>query len=101
MSTETPLTLQILQLLSWPFRLAEHRRLLNELASFDDRELADIGLSRQDLRDVTALPLAIDPTEHLAQRARERATAALGAWRPATPPPAATARPKPYRIAAE
>jgi uncharacterized protein YjiS (DUF1127 family) len=56
----------------WPVRVAEHRRILAELAVPDDRGLADIGLRRQDLRDVTALSLSADPSAALAQRARER-----------------------------
>ncbi len=60
-------------LASWPFRVADHRRALAALAGLDDRELADIGLMRQDLRDVTALPLGADPTLPLAERAQERA----------------------------
>jgi hypothetical protein len=38
----------------------------------DRRELADIGLSPCDLRDVSALPLDRDPTALLARRAHER-----------------------------
>jgi hypothetical protein len=38
----------------------------------DRRELADIGLTSCDLRDVSALPLDGDPTELLARRVRER-----------------------------
>ena len=60
-------------LLMWPFRVAEHRRLMGELGAMDDRGLADIGLTRQDLRDATALPLDADPTCALAQKAAERA----------------------------
>ncbi len=60
------------ELALWPFRVAAHRRDFATLASFDDRALADIGLSRQDLRDATALPLGADPTSLFAERARER-----------------------------
>jgi hypothetical protein len=38
----------------------------------DAHELADIGLTLCDLRDVSALPLDRDPTALLARRARER-----------------------------
>ena len=38
----------------------------------DRRELADIGLNLSDVRDASALPLDRDPTELLAERARER-----------------------------
>jgi uncharacterized protein YjiS (DUF1127 family) len=77
----------------WPVCVAEHRRVLAELAAMDDRGLADIGLRRQDLRDVTALPLSADPTAALAQRARERERLARTARR--------AAKPISHRIAAE
>ena len=44
----------------------------------DRRELADIGLTPCDLRDVSALALDRDPTELLARRARERRRYAFG-----------------------
>lgn len=69
----------------WPVRVAEHRRILADLAGLDDRGLADIGLRRQDLRDVTALPLSTDPSAPLAQRARERERLARSARRAAKP----------------
>jgi uncharacterized protein YjiS (DUF1127 family) len=87
--------------LTWPLRVAAHRRVLNQLGGFDDRELADIGLCRQDLRDVTALPFAVDPTDHLAGRARERAEASLRVTHPSTPPTKAAPRPQAFRVAAE
>ena len=42
------------------------------LAQLDDRMLADIGLSRSDLRDAYALPLWRDPSDVLARRAADR-----------------------------
>jgi uncharacterized protein YjiS (DUF1127 family) len=57
----------------WPARVAQARRDLAMLASLDDRDLADIGLGRHDLRDATAVRLGEDPTVLLAERARERA----------------------------
>jgi uncharacterized protein YjiS (DUF1127 family) len=42
------------------------------LAGFDDRMLADIGLTRSDVRDAFAEPLWQDPTELLRTRALER-----------------------------
>jgi hypothetical protein len=42
------------------------------LAGMDDRMLADIGLSRSDLRDAYAQPLWRDPTDVLAGRARDK-----------------------------
>ena len=61
--------------LLWPARVMEARRTLAQLAGMSDYELRDIGLSRQDLVDLTARPLDEDPTPHLAssRAARERA----------------------------
>jgi uncharacterized protein YjiS (DUF1127 family) len=42
------------------------------LAEFDDRMLADIGLTRSDVRDAFAEPLWHDPTNLLRARALER-----------------------------
>jgi hypothetical protein len=42
------------------------------LASLDERALADMGLTRADVRDAVAQPLWRDPTAVLAQRRRER-----------------------------
>ena len=64
----------------WPARVAQARRDLALLASLDDRDLADIGLGRHDLRDATAFGLGEDPTEMLAMRVRERARTAKAAW---------------------
>jgi hypothetical protein len=40
------------------------------LADLDDRMLADIGLTRTDLRDACSEPLWRDPTSMLARRGR-------------------------------
>lgn len=42
------------------------------LAQFDDRMLADMGITRSDLRDAYAEPLWRDPTHILASRVHER-----------------------------
>ena len=42
------------------------------LASLDDRMLADIGITRSDVRDALAEPLWHDPTDLLRARALER-----------------------------
>jgi uncharacterized protein YjiS (DUF1127 family) len=42
------------------------------LANFDDRMLADIGLTRSDVRDAIAEPLWRDPSGLLASRVLER-----------------------------
>lgn len=59
--------------LLWPIRVIAARRIAVDLARMSDRELCDIGLSRQDLRDARALPLDGDPSALFTRRARERA----------------------------
>jgi uncharacterized protein YjiS (DUF1127 family) len=61
------------RLASWPFRVAAAREAMRQLAGMSDHELADICLTRQDLRDASALPLSDDPTRIFAMRAKERA----------------------------
>ena len=53
-------------------RAFKNRRDAGKLAALDDRMLADIGITRSDLRDAYAEPLWRDPTDILAGRARER-----------------------------
>jgi uncharacterized protein YjiS (DUF1127 family) len=61
--------------------ILRNRRDAAVLASFNDRMLADIGLTRSDLRDAFAEPPWRDPTAILVARARERRTARRrGAW---------------------
>jgi uncharacterized protein YjiS (DUF1127 family) len=50
----------------------KNRRDAMRLADLDDRMLADIGISRSDLRDAYSGPLWRDPSELLARRATER-----------------------------
>jgi uncharacterized protein YjiS (DUF1127 family) len=50
----------------------KNRRDAVRLADLDDRMLADIGLTRCDLRDAYAEPLWRDPTDVLARRSAER-----------------------------
>ena len=52
-------------------RVKSHRDALR-LAEFDDRMLADIGLSRCDVRDALALPPWRDPRGLLTRRVAER-----------------------------
>jgi uncharacterized protein YjiS (DUF1127 family) len=54
------------------FMAWNNRRGLTLLARFDDRALADIGLSRSDVRDALAQPWWNDPTVMLDQRRGER-----------------------------
>jgi uncharacterized protein YjiS (DUF1127 family) len=58
--------------LGWPLRVLEARRVMGLLGALNDRELADVGLGRQDLRDATALPLGADPSLLFEARAHER-----------------------------
>ena len=53
-------------------RAVKARHELEGLVGFDDRMLADIGLTRGDLRDAIAEPLWRDPSAILVTRSRER-----------------------------
>jgi|SRR5882724_1210735 len=55
-------------------RAFKHRHDAAMLAGMDDRMLADIGLTRGDLRDAFSEPLWRDPTAVLVSRAGERRT---------------------------
>lgn len=48
-----------------------NRAQARRLNGFSDRELADIGLTRDDLGHAFSMPLTIDPTIEFARRARE------------------------------
>src|SRR6476646_2688391 len=50
----------------------QHRRGLATLATFDDRALADIGLTRSDLYDALAQRIWNDPTSMLERRRAAR-----------------------------
>jgi len=54
------------------FGRAVRNRAATTLAGLDDHMLADIGITRSDLRDAYAEPLWHDPTDVLAGRAAER-----------------------------
>ncbi|RBP16493.1 uncharacterized protein DUF1127 [Roseiarcus fermentans] len=56
------------RVLEWPARVSAARRAMSDLARMSDYELRDIGLTRQDVFDVSALPLDQDPTALLARR---------------------------------
>jgi uncharacterized protein YjiS (DUF1127 family) len=53
-------------------RAIKNRRAANALAGLDDHMLADIGITRSDLRDAYSEPLWHDPTDVLVGRATER-----------------------------
>jgi uncharacterized protein YjiS (DUF1127 family) len=59
-------------LVLWPFRVAQARATLRQLAALDARLLADIGLTPADLNDATAMPLASEPGAFLAARVNEK-----------------------------
>ncbi len=67
---------RVFQALHWlasrPARFFAYRQEMALLGAMDDRELADIGLRRQDLRDATALPLGETPGAFLQQRVAAR-----------------------------
>lgn len=53
-------------------RALRHRREANVLAALDRHMLADIGITRSDVRDAFSTPLWEDPTTLLSERAIER-----------------------------
>jgi uncharacterized protein YjiS (DUF1127 family) len=53
-------------------QMVKNRRDATMLAGLDDRMLADIGLTRGDLRDAYSEPVWSDPTAILVSRAHER-----------------------------
>ena len=56
------------RILTWPARVSAARRTMSELARMSEYELRDIGLTRSDINDVTALPLDADPAGLLVRR---------------------------------
>ena len=56
------------RLLTWPARVSEARRTMSDLARMSEYELRDIGLTRSDINDATALPLDADPSGLLVRR---------------------------------
>lgn len=58
--------------LAWLKRVVAARRELEALARLSEHDLKDIGLTRSDVGDVTALPADVSPTHFLAQRVEER-----------------------------
>ena len=64
------------RILTWPARVSAARRTMSELARMSEYELRDIGLTRSDINDATALPLSDDPSSLLVRRR---------SWRERTP----------------
>ena len=54
--------------LTWPARVGAARRTMSELSRMSEYELRDIGLTRSDLNDASALPLDADPSGLLVRR---------------------------------
>jgi uncharacterized protein YjiS (DUF1127 family) len=67
-----PILSALARVVAWPARVIAARRVVGALSGMSDRELSDIGLARQDLRDASALPLDADPSRLFADRARTR-----------------------------
>jgi uncharacterized protein YjiS (DUF1127 family) len=61
-----------LRILLWPVRFYRARQDFAVLAGLSDHDLKDIGLTRTDLANVTALPRDADPTALLAHLVEER-----------------------------
>lgn len=61
-----------LAIVSWPARAWQIRQEYALLAGMSEHELRDIGLSRQDVVDVSGYAVGEDPTLILAKRAEER-----------------------------
>lgn len=55
-----------------PFRALDDRRLLDVLAAMSDRDLADIGLGRGEVRNAAAIPMGSDGTLFVAARRGRR-----------------------------
>jgi uncharacterized protein YjiS (DUF1127 family) len=56
------------RVLTWPARVGAARRTMSQLAGMSEYELRDIGLTRSDVNDATALPLGADPSGLLVKR---------------------------------
>jgi uncharacterized protein YjiS (DUF1127 family) len=72
MATTARLVAGLKSAVLWPLRVLEARRELEMLAQMSEYELKDIGLTRSDLADATALPADARPTDFLAARVEER-----------------------------
>ena len=60
------------RVLFWPGRVITARQNAAILHRLDERELRDIGLTRQDVLSTAALDMDQDPSKHLARIAQER-----------------------------
>ena len=60
------------RVLFWPARVITARQHAAILHRLDERELRDIGLTRQDVLSTAALDMDQDPSRHLARIAQDR-----------------------------
>jgi uncharacterized protein YjiS (DUF1127 family) len=60
------------RILLWPVRFYRARQEFAVLAGLSDHDLKDIGLTRTDIANVTALPRDVDPTTALSRVVAER-----------------------------
>ena len=74
--TKTPILVKAVALAKrvvlWPGRVMTARQHAAILHRLDERELRDIGLTRQDVLSTSALDMDQDPSLHLARIAEER-----------------------------
>jgi uncharacterized protein YjiS (DUF1127 family) len=63
--------------ITYPIRVAKARRVMGQVTGMSEYELSDIGLTRQDLWDASALPLGTDPGRLFQARVHERLQARL------------------------
>jgi uncharacterized protein YjiS (DUF1127 family) len=56
------------RVLTWPARVSAARRTISELAQMSEYQLRDIGLTRSDVNDTSALALDEDPSGLLVKR---------------------------------
>lgn len=73
----------------WPIRVAAARRTMGQFAGMSDYELRDIGLTRQDLREATALRRDADPGRLFQARVQDRRDARAAFAKPFEAPPTA------------
>ena len=66
------LSVSLRAMLSWPATVYRARQDMEQLGRMSERELRDIGLIRQDLYDLEALPLSRNPTAMLGLRVHQR-----------------------------
>lgn len=66
-----PAHASLTRMLTVLMRALGRRRIVGRLSELDDRMLADIGITRQDVASALSEPLMVDPSARLATRALE------------------------------